>query len=96
MREVSQPVMPQAHARRNECHRQRADAKTVFQKIRDEVMKLAALGVSYECGGKTLEIGKGTLVQVAETGGNTSVPNCRATRWSWTVYGRGAWAGMWS
>ena len=50
------------------CYRQRASAKAVFQKIRDEAMRLAAQGIRYERVGKIAWVSQKHAMQVAETG----------------------------
>ena len=50
-----------AMTQRDGYHKQRSYAKALFQKIRDDAMRLAGLGVSYERVGKMLGFAKSAL-----------------------------------
>ena len=69
---AGRPYVSLRRLRRNDqrhgCHRQVADAKATCQKkVRDEAMRLAAQGVSYERVGNMLELAKSAL-QVVKAG----------------------------
>ena len=68
-------------ARRNGSDRQRADAKAVFQKIRDEAMRLAALGVNYERVGKVWTRVAGGKVELKVARGGRGVALASAGSW---------------